>query len=363
MKTPSDHTSTQGDEAANRRPAAFSVAPGSQTQADASAPRRPGSFAEAVELVGDEDDPFLAEADESVLLAPTRRQARFSFANLAFAAIGTLLSLAFGLWVDQLIRALFARSDWLGYLGAFAAAITVFALVGLLAREGYGLYRLAAVQALRQEAAEAMRLRERRPAQKIIDRLLIILASRPEAARGAANLKALSDEIIDGPQLLELAERELLAPLDNRARALVLGSVKRVSVITAVSPRAIIDLAYVAFEISRLVRSIAELYGGRPGRLGMLRLLRDVIAHLAVTGSIAVGDGLAQQILGHGLAARLSTRLGEGVINGLMTARIGISAIDLCRPLPFNALKPPGVNEFLGDLASPRTMTKGQTAD
>jgi putative membrane protein len=97
---------------------------------------------------------------------------------------------------------------------------------------------------------------------------------------------------------------------------------------------------------------MAELYGGRPGTFGLLRLMRDVIAHLAVTGSIAVGDSLAQQVLGHGLASKLSSRLGEGVINGLLTARIGIAAMDLCRPLPFRAVKRPGIGDFLSDIAS-----------
>lgn len=80
--------------------------------------------------------------------------------------------------------------------------------------------------------------------------------------------------------------------------------------------------------------------------------MRDVVAHLAVTGSIAVGDGLAQQVLGHGLASKLSSRLGEGVINGMLTARIGIAAMDLCRPLPFKALKRPGIGDFMSDIAS-----------
>jgi putative membrane protein len=107
----------------------------------------------------------------------------------------------------------------------------------------------------------------------------------------------------------------------------------------------------VLFESTRLVRSIAEAYGTKPGRLGMFRLFRDVIAHLAVTGSIAAGDSLVQQILGHGIASKLSARLGEGVVNGLMTARIGIAAMDLLRPLPFKALRRPGIGDFMGDLA------------
>ena len=42
---------------------------------------------------------------------------------------------------------------------------------------------------------------------------------------------------------------------------------------------------------------------------------------------MAVGDSLVQQVLGHGIAAKLSARLGEGVLNGLLTARVGISAM------------------------------------
>ncbi|RYE59704.1 MAG: TIGR01620 family protein, partial [Rhizobiaceae bacterium] len=174
---------------------------------------------------------------------------------------------------------------------------------------------------------------------------------RAETARGRAALDATKDDIIDGPQLIDLAERELLSPLDRQARVLILGASKRVSVVTAVSPRAVVDLVYVLFEVTRLIRAMADLYGGRPGTLGLLKLMRDVMAHLAVTGSIAVGDGIAQQVLGHGLASRLSSKLGEGVINGLLTARIGIAAMDLCRPLPFRAVKRPGIGDFMSDIS------------
>ena len=62
---------------------------------------------------------------------------------------------------------------------------------------------------------------------------------------------------------------------------------------------------------------------------------------------MAAGDSLVQQILGHGIAARLSARLGEGVINGLLTARVGIAAIDVCRPLPFINGTPPRLADVM----------------
>ena len=57
-----------------------------------------------------------------------------------------------------------------------------------------------------------------------------------------------------------------------------------------------------------------------------------------------------QQIIGHGVAARLSARLGEGMLNGILTARLGILAIDVTRPLPFSELPRPALNDLAGTL-------------
>ncbi|NLR96264.1 TIGR01620 family protein [Rhizobium sp. P38BS-XIX] len=338
-----------------RRPAAFAVEP-SDTAAKlhSEQPRRkPQSFDTEIVLTPDEDDPFINPDIDPVLAAgvgakPRRRG--FSFGKVALSALGILISLAFGLWTDQLIRNLFSRADWLGYTALAVVAIGILAVIAIVIRETAGMMRLAAVQTIKTEAEAA--ILETRPARAkaLVKRLCTVLEANPETARGRATLKAAEDDIIDAPQLIDLAERELLGPLDRRARALILGASKRVSVVTAVSPRALVDILYVLYEASKLVRAMAELYGGRPGTLGMMRLMRDVLAHLAVTGSIAVGDSIVQQLIGHGLASKLSARLGEGVVNGMMTARIGIAAMDLCRPLSFKALKRPGIADFAGDL-------------
>ncbi|PWW04423.1 putative membrane protein [Hoeflea marina] len=345
------------DGISGRKPRAFTLdqqaAPKPQAAADPVRPsRKPMAISAPVVITPPEEDPFLGSAAaaelDPVALRPKRR---WTAGGVLMASLGILASLAIGVWTEALISSLFAELPWLGWFATGVTAIALMALVVLVVREVRGLSRLTSVAVLRADLASAGRAVSATEAHKLIARVLALLDGKPETARGRKAIDALEGEIVDGPNLIEFAERELLAGLDRQARTLTLNAARRVSVVTAVSPRAIVDVAYVVFEATRLIRAMAKLYGGRPGTLGMLRLSRDVIAHLAVTGTVAAGDSIIQQLVGHGVAAKLSARLGEGVINGLMTARIGISAMDLCRPMPFAALSRPGSSEFLTELA------------
>jgi len=161
-------------------------------------------------------------------------------------------------------------------------------------------------------------------------------------------------DIMDADELLKLDERTLVAPLDPLARGIVAASAKRVSVVTAVSPAALIDMMFVAAENLRMLRKLATLYGARPGTLALLKLARMVVSHIVLTGGIALGDDVIQQVVGHGLTARLSTRLSEGVFNGALTTRIGIAAIDVCRPLPYIEAKRPRFRTLVAEVAGIR---------
>ncbi len=47
---------------------------------------------------------------------------------------------------------------------------------------------------------------------------------------------------------------------------------------------------------------------------------------------------------------RLSRRLGEGAFNGALTARLGVAAVEVTRPLPFLDAEPLRVREILAEL-------------
>ncbi len=223
-------------------------------------------------------------------------------------------------------------------------------LLVICAKEIAGLLRLASIEKLRARAEAALLDDDRDAARAIVRELTAALSATPQLARGRGELENHLTEIIDGRDLLHIAERHLMAPLDQEASRLVARTATRVSIVTAVSPRAAVDLAFVLFAALGMIRRLAALYGGRPGMLGLIRLLRHIIAHLTITGGIAAGDSLIQQMLGHGVAAKLSARLGEGVLNGLLTARLGLAAIEVARPLPFAALPKPALADIAGDL-------------
>ena len=99
---------------------------------------------------------------------------------------------------------------------------------------------------------------------------------------------------------------------------------------------------------ARALLGIALIYGGRGGTLGSWRLARTVLTHLAATGAVAVGDDMIQSVAGGGVLSKLSRRFGEGIVNGALTARVGLAAMEVCRPLPFVHERPPRITDVIG---------------
>ena len=283
--------------------------------------------------------------------APGSITRSFKWGGILLGALGGLATLSVSIWFSSLVSELFVRQDWVGWLALGLLGVAVFASLMIALREAWALLRLRRLGGLRQDAESAERHNDKVLARRVAADLKDLYRSRADLAWGRARLGEHERDIMNASEILTLSERELITPIDTQARAIVAGTAQRVSVITAISPVAILDMAVVAAQNLGMLRRVATMYGARPGMFGLLKLARMVLAHIVLTGGIALGDDLIQQLIGHKLIAKLSARLGEGLFNGALTARIGLAAIDVCRPLPFIEVKPPRLRTILAEIA------------
>jgi putative membrane protein len=332
-----------------KRPVARPLAGTEAPEAPRRAPR--AYVAEEARTAQQEVETFI-ESEPDEIAAPRPPRLLSFLGKLAWTTGGILVSLALGLAADRLIRDLFARNEWLGWVGVGLAALFVVALAAIAVRELLALSRLRELDRLRKRAAGVLVSDKREEGRAILRELDGVYAANPQLARARETLAAAERDIFDGGEFVRLAERTLMAPLDARAKVLTAASARRVALVTTVSPRALIDIAFVIFESVRLGGDIARLYGARPGVFGSWRLMGAILSHLAVTGGLVLTDGVMEQLVGQGLAAKLSARLGEGIVNGLMTVRVGIAAMRVVRPLPFETQPQPVVRDFIPELAN-----------
>lgn len=274
----------------------------------------------------------------------------FRWGAIFLSAMAGLATLAIGVWFARFVSVALERQDWVGWLSFGLLIAAGLAMVGMVLREIVGLIRLDRVHRIKTDADRALAAADGQLARSVVRRLRRVFAGRPQLARGQARLSEHERDILTAGELLKLADRELLGGLDGEAKRLVVGSAKRVSMVTALSPIATLTVGFVVIENLRMLRKLASLYGGRPGVIGLARLARMVVGHIILTGGIALTDDLLHQFLGQDLLRRLSRQLGEGVFNGTLTARVGTAAIAVIRPLPFLDGEAPRLRDMVGEL-------------
>lgn len=329
-------------------------------------PRQPRAFKLDDPALVTEPELETAEAipgeppDTGPLARPTfadvgRRSLRWG--ALLLTALAGAASLGLAAWFARFVSAALARDDWVGTATLALLLIAAFAALMIALRELIGFTRLARLARLRSDVAAALGERDRKRERRAALRLAALYSRRRELAWGIKRFREHARDVHDAGELLTLAEREILTPLDTDARRIVTRSAKRVATVTALSPMVLIAVSCVLIENLRLLRTLATLYGARPGFLGVVKLARMVFTHIVATGGLAMTDDLLGQFLGQDLLRRLSRRLGEGAFNGALTARIGVTALTVIRPLPFLAAKPPRVRDVLAEALKPLFST------
>ena len=267
--------------------------------------------------------------------------------RFAIWAFGALFSFVMSVAAWDFVTALLARNSLLGGIALILVGVAVVVAVILAGREWAAFARMARLDHLRIKADAARVAHDLPAARAVTDALTGLYSARADLAWGRAKLAERRGDVLDADGLLALAETDLMAPLDQAARREIEAAARQVAMVTALVPLALADVAAALFANLRMIRRIATIYGGRSGTLGAWGLLRRVFSHLLATGALALGDDLISSVAGGGILSKLSRRFGEGVINGALTARVGISAMEMCRPMPFVALPKPKVSNLV----------------
>ena len=305
------------------------------------------SVAEAAPVLDTSDEEGAPQGQAMQIAARLAARKNSKLMRLFWALAGALLAAFVSLTAWTFITDLIVRYPLVGtgmsvLMGAF---LVVLALVALREMAAFG--RLSRLDGLRHAAAEALAQDDLGAARDVTDRLVTLYKGREDTRWGRARLAELRGDQLDASGLLGVAGVQVLVPLDMAAQREVEAAARQVATVTALVPSALADVAAALTANLRMIRRIAEIYGGRSGFFGSWRLTRAVLSHLVATGAVAVGDDMLEPILGGSLLGKLSRRFGEGLVNGALTARVGVAAMEVCRPLPFTAAQRPKVRSII----------------
>ena len=133
--------------------------------------------------------------------------------------------------------------------------------------------------------------------------------------------------------VFQLYEYQVLRDMDERAKKVIVKRSRENGVIVALSPVAWLDMFLTLARSLRMIREISEIYGLRAGVWGRMQLYRRVARNLILIGMTDLATDAAVDVIGAGVAGKLSASLGQGVAAGIYSTRLGYMTVKAVRPL------------------------------
>lgn len=289
--------------------------------------------------------------------AGPRRGRGFGLVSLG---VGLLLAALLGVYVEDLLLGALAAGAWTAWAAAAGTALLGLALARKLVQELAAIRRLRHLDGLQRRARAVVEGR-RADDDGLLDELAGLYRGRRDLGEGLGAFEAGRARVGDTESQLGVFEARVIRQLDDQAARVIGRAVRRSGAAAAISPFPALDVA-VSFYINlRLMRQVAELYGGRPGWAATLRLLQVAFTNVLAAGALDTLEDTFSDLLGGGVASKVSSKMGAAVINGLLTARLGLAAADACRPVPWTACPRPRARELARRALIDRFRPQGAT--
>lgn len=135
-------------------------------------------------------------------------------------------------------------------------------------------------------------------------------------------------------ELLQLYSRLVLIKVDEKAMAEIAKFSTEAVVLVALSPVAVIDMLIILWRNLRMINKVALLYGIKLGYWSRIKLIRQVFVNMVYAGASELITDFGSDMIGADLLGKLSGRLAQGLGAGMLTARLGVKTMQLCRPIP-----------------------------
>jgi len=237
---------------------------------------------------------------------------------------------------------------------AFGALLLMVALFGV--RVVYRYFKdtenLSKLVGLQDQAERLLEGNDFGQAQGFISELRGFYKNKPQAEYFERCIKEMPDYSNDREAIKHI-DNIFLKPLDEEATRRVSNYCVQTGVGVAISPWASLDMLLSLWRSVKMIDDVAQVYGVRPSLPNRLRLFRRVVNQLLFVGATEL---LTESVLAEfgfqGITSSLSARAGQGIGAGFYTAKIGIAAMRVTRPIAFTASNKPKMSAVAGEMVS-----------
>lgn len=308
----------------------------SQAQADGQA--EPGCI-RPQQLITDDDEPWqeqeLASEQEDQVSAPVEAVLRpSSKGHWWLKMVATLALLIITIEGVTLINTVWQQQSWLSGLYALLFVVLFGGLLVVAFNEWRKLAQLTTTEHKQDSAKKIL------DGEACDDIVRFCKASLPdkiqqELSEATSQWQSMVNDGQTDADVLSLFDATVVAECDRKALQAVSLSSSQAAAVVALSPLAALDMFVIAWRNIRMIDDVAACYGVELGLLSRMRLMKLVIYNLIYAGASELTLDIGLQSVGADLLGKLSARGAQGLGAGLLSARLGIKAIQLCRPLPF----------------------------
>jgi len=244
----------------------------------------------------------------------------------------------------------FHTSFLLGLFFLALATVIAVATLRLSWRAWQQLVALRQVVALQREGHELLHSRQYGRASAYLGRIAQLYTQRRDMEYKLNRFFLTAEGVHHDEELCRLFSSQVMRDLDQEALRVISKHANQTALLIMLSPFPFMSMLITLWRTLTMVRAVATLYGGRPGMLGGISLFVLAVQNLLYADvSETLADSSAEA-LGGGMMAVFSAQLAQGLGSGLLTARVGLRAMEVCRPLPFYAEDRPRVQALRGEL-------------